>query len=135
MTLQIPALLMLLGTALLAIVIFAPRRPARAAATVSYAPPIAPPPVERWSPPHTDDGVFAPDLFFEPPARTVTWPELVDPAALGAPGQTRANVVEALGALRTPWALAVLERARDEESEPLVRAALDAAAISGRTGR
>ena len=131
MTMQIPALLALLGTALLAIVIFAPRRPpSRVAATVSYAPPAAMP-VERWAPPFEDDPLFAPEPFMPPacapPAAVVVWPELVDAAAAGAAVETRLRLVEALGAVRTPWALAVLERAHVEERDGDVRAAIEAA--------
>jgi len=138
MSLQIPTLLALLGTALMAIVIFAPRRPeVVATATVSYAPPLAPPPVERWAPPPADEDLFAyvPEPEFAPaaesqspaPVARILWPELVDPAAQDATSQTREQLAEALGTVRTPWALAVLERARDEEPEPSVRAIIDAA--------
>ena len=51
LTLQIPTLLALLGTALMAVVIFAPA-PVDAKATVSLAPPFTPPapaPLERWN--------------------------------------------------------------------------------------
>ena len=140
MTLQIPTLLALLGTALMAIVIFAPRRPpVTATATVSFAPPLAPPPVERWMPaPVEDDAfgaepmfvsepVFAPEPEPEPATLHVGWPELVDPTAAAATPDTRLRLAEALGAVRSPWALAVLEHARGEEPEPSVRAAIDAA--------
>ena len=135
MTLQIPALLALLGTALMAVVIFAPRGPAVAAATISPAPPLAPPPIERWNPPFADEPSFVAEPLTgeyaepldEPVALPVAWPELVDPAAAGASVETRQRLAEALGAVRSPWALAVLERARGEEPEPGVRATIDAA--------
>ena len=128
MTLQIPTLLALLGTALMAIVIFAPRRQAvTATATLSFAPPLAPPPVERWMPPPAEDDAFGAEPVPEAAPLHVGWPELVDPTAAAATPDTRLRLAEALGAVRSPWALAVLEHARGEEPEPAVRAAIDAA--------
>ncbi|HEX3467743.1 MAG TPA: hypothetical protein VHT05_06680 [Candidatus Elarobacter sp.] len=97
------------GTGLTAFAVFAPGR--RDSPAVSFAPPadpvtFEPPPVERWTPP------AAPD-----------WPALVDPRAGGSAAPVRLALIEALTTLSTPWADALLERARDDESDPEVRAA------------
>lgn len=111
MSAQLPTILALLGTALLALAIFAPPRAAGGPA-VSFAPPIAGPvertlPAEPWQPPG------------EP-----SWPGLVDPRAAGCDAAARLALAEALLAVRAPWAEAVLRRAAAEEREPSVLAAL-----------
>ncbi len=118
LTLPIPTMLAFIGTSLTAIAVFAPERPR--AATVSFAPPIEPPPVERWLPPPApgDDEAASP--------RTPGWPALVDPRADGSEVAVRLALVDALVALATPWADAILRRALDEESDPQVRAAAGA---------
>ena len=128
LTLQIPMLLALLGTALMAVVIFAPSR-GPAPVAVSFAPPPAPPLseqwepccVEPWEPPAIDEAVEV-----SPSAVTATaaWPELVDPRASGCDAAARLGLVEALGAVRTPWAEAILRRALEHESDPAVRGAV-----------
>jgi hypothetical protein len=128
LTLQIPTLLALLATALMAVVIFAPERvfPERAAATprISFAPPLAPVPLERWEPPPEPyAGVLAPPVRAEtlqPPG----WPALVDPRAAGCDAATRLALVEALTAIRGEWAEAILRAAAAEEPDPGVRAAV-----------
>ncbi len=135
---QLPTVLALLGTALMAIAIFAPPS-AAAGPTVSFAPPLVPRPLERdtpiefWSPP---------DPFAElPPCEpdrderiggVPAWPGLVDPRAAGCDAFARLALVDALIAVRTPWADALLRRAAAEERDPQVSAALaDASYFAG----
>jgi hypothetical protein len=136
LTLQIPMLLALLGTALMAVVIFAPSR-APAPVTVSFAPPPKPPPPfeqwdpygsEPWEPPAREEPGVVP-----PPAAVASeaWPALVDPRASGCDAAVRSGLVEALGAVRTPWAEAILRRAMDDERDPAVRDAVAAALGDG----
>jgi hypothetical protein len=99
MSAHVPALLMLTGTALTAIAIFAPREPARPA---NVSPLLAPPEL--------------------PPG----WPERIDPGAAGCDCATRIELAEALGAVASPWAAAVLRQALDEEPDVAVRVAIAA---------
>ncbi len=124
----IATLLAFAGTGLTAIAVFAPHR-ARDA-TVSFAPPLdvmspEPLPVERWAP--APDAMqtetVEPSLASEPPR----WPALVDARADGSEIAVRLALIEAFAALATPWADEMLERARDEEADPQVRAAATAA--------
>jgi len=122
LTLQIPMLLALLGTALMAVVIFAPSR-ALTPVAVSFAPPPTPPPLEKW-----ETCRFEP---WEPPvappptaAATAAWPALVDPRASACDAAARLGLVEALGAVRSPWAEAILRQAMDDEPDPVVRDAV-----------
>jgi hypothetical protein len=139
MTLEMPTLLALLGTALLAVVIFAPKRTvARAAvATASPAPPLVELPHhtfahDAWegawtdlprpnTPPESD--TFA----AEAPSPEPVWPLLVDPRAGGCDAAARWELVDALAAVRAPWSEAILVRALDDESDPDVRNAVRAA--------
>lgn len=128
MTLQIPTLLALLGTALMAVVIFAPKRELPAAAAISCAPPTAPPPVERWAPPAVDVDLFAaafPEL--PEPVAAATWPTLIDPRAEGCTRETRLGLVDALASVGSAWAETMLHHARDDEPDETVRAAIDVA--------
>ncbi|HEV2642664.1 MAG TPA: HEAT repeat domain-containing protein [Candidatus Elarobacter sp.] len=131
LTLQIPMLLALLGTALMAVVIFAPCR-VPAPVTTSFAPTASPPPFERWEP--------LPIAHWEPPAIDLcdplgddpvaagpAWVALVDPRASACDAAARLSLVEALASVRTPWADAILRRALDDEPDPGVRAAVVAA--------
>ena len=133
LTVQLPTLLALLGTALLAVVIFAPKAPAVPVAA-SCAPPSAPPALERWTPPQQlaelpDLPAPAVERVRDLPA-AAAWPGLVEPSAPGCDSDTRLALVDALGALRTPWAAAILERAvRDDPDEAVQRRA--AAALAG----
>jgi hypothetical protein len=101
----VPLILVLLGTALMAIVIFAPQaQPAqRASAPISFAPPAV-------------EVVGAPE-----------WPRLVDPRADACDVATRLAIADALGAVRRPWAAAILARAACEERDSTVRDAIAAA--------
>lgn len=116
-----------LGTGLTALAVFAPGR--QRAATVSFAPPLAPVPLDRWMLAAAGDaGPPAP-----PPADR--WPALVDPRIDGSDVAVRFALVEALGALATPWAGGVLRSALDEDAEPQVRAAAGAAIEAAALGR
>jgi hypothetical protein len=119
LTLQIPMLLALLGTALMAVVIFAPSR-VPAPATTSFSPPPAPPAVGRWEPPPAMD---AWDLPMHEPAAPL-WPTLIDRRAANCDAVARLGLVEALATVRTPWSEAILRRALDDEPDPTVRAAV-----------
>jgi hypothetical protein len=123
LTLQIPTLLALLGTALMAVVIFAPAANA-ASVTVSFAPPLAP--VERWSPAPADPFATnsAADIFSH---RSPEWPALVDPRAAHCDAASRLALADALATVRGPWADAILHRALDDEPDALVRDAIVAA--------
>jgi hypothetical protein len=127
LTLQFPMLLALLGTALMAVVIFAPSR-APASCTTSYAPPPAPPPFEQWQPPPLEawDAPAEPEVPVAAP-ETATWPALVDRRAAGCDAAARLDVVEALAAVRTAWSESVLRCALDDEPDAAVRDAVAAA--------
>ena len=122
LTMQIPMLLALLATALMAVVIFAPSR-VPAVVTTSFAPPPAPPATECWErPPATD--------AWDPPATEPSaplWPTLIDRRAVDCGVAARVGLVEALAAVRTPWSEAILRRALDDETDPAVHAAVNAA--------
>jgi hypothetical protein len=121
LTLQIPMLLALLGTALMAVVIFAPSR-VPALATASFAPPPAPPAIDSWQPP-----------VHEPAAPA--WPNLIDHRAANCDAAARLGLVEALAAVRTPWSEAILLRALDDEPDSAVRFAAVAALAAGGSHR
>jgi hypothetical protein len=121
LTMQIPMLLALLATALMAVVIFAPSRVA-APAAASFAPPPAPPATERWEPPAID--AWMPVMT---EATAPVWPTLIDRRAANCDAVARLGLVEALAAVRTPWSEAVLRRALDDESDRTVHAAVVAA--------
>jgi hypothetical protein len=128
----VAALLAFAGTGLTAIAVFAPGRSREA--TVSFAPPVetaasAALSVERWAPvPETVQAVphDANDTELRP-----GWPALLDARADGSETAVRLALVEALCDLATPWADAILQRARDEEPDPQVRAAAGAANRDG----
>lgn len=112
---QVPTVLVLAGTLLMAVVIFAPVR-AASAVTVSYAPPLPHVPVsppEPWEP-------------LAPPAQPyAAWTSEVDAIAMRCDDAARTAIVDALADLRSPWACALLARASAEDPSPAVR---DAAA-------
>lgn len=157
LTLHVPMLLALLGTALMAVVIFAPT-PTGAAVTVSLAPPRSPapaehwsPPVEHWSPPPMEHWNPPPAEHWStapvehetvpprqhgspppaepPPAPSPppSWPALVDAGAAGCDTAARLALADALAAVRGPWADAILTRALDDETDPVVRDAIASA--------
>ncbi len=135
---QLPTVLALLGTVLMALAIFAPPSAAAAGPTVSFAPPLVPRPLERDTPTQfwarTDSFESQSDPFAEPlPSEpgnderidvAPAWPELVDPRAVGCDAAARLALVDALIAVRAPWADALLRRAAAEERDPDVSAAL-----------
>jgi hypothetical protein len=128
LTLQIPMLLALLGTALMAVVIFAPSR-VPAPPTTSFAPPFAPPRAEHWGAPPAFDAWDSPAAVDLPwtsieDSATPAWPMLIDRRAEKCDAAARLGLVEALAAVRTPWSEAILRRALDEESDPAVRIAV-----------
>lgn len=132
LTMQMPMLLALLATALMAVVIFAPSR-APAAVTTSCAPPPAPSASERWEPlpsvefwdplPSGEGSAQSPPGLSEAP----TWPAAIDARAAGCDAAARRALVEALAAVRSPWSEAILHRALDDETDPVVREAVVAA--------
>lgn len=107
-------LLAAIGTLLTAIVIFTPSR-SRLPATVSLGPPREPSPVERWSPANAEFESLEP---FAP-----QWPALADRSADGCNVVVRLALVDGLAVLGTPWADAILRRARDDDPDPVVRSA------------
>ncbi|HWT06646.1 MAG TPA: HEAT repeat domain-containing protein [Xanthomonadales bacterium] len=124
-------LLALLATALMAVVIFAPSR-APAAVATSFAPPAAPPAIERceaiaarepWESSATIERCEP--ISPEPPsANAPAWPALIDRRASGCDAAARLGLVEALASVRTAWSQEVLRRALDDENDPTVRAAV-----------
>jgi hypothetical protein len=125
LTLHAPTVLALLGTLLMAVVIFAP--------TASGAAPAAP--AERYSPLPFE--AFAPALAprtaaeanAEPKlpgitARDPSWPAIVDPSAAECDAGARLALVDALAAVRSPWADAILRSALAEEPDERVRCAI-----------
>jgi len=128
LTMQIPLLLALLATALMAVVIFAPNR-AAAMVTASCAPPPAPPAMERWAPAAEID-LWAPLDPAPHVTRAPVWPAAIDPRAAGCDASARLGLVEALATIRTPWSDAILRSALDDEPDPAVRDAV-AVALAG----
>jgi hypothetical protein len=96
---SLPILLALAGTVLMAIAIFGPFRAAGSA--------------ERAEPERAPAGPH--------------WPELVEPSATMCDVHARLDLVDALASIASPWALDVLHHAHDEEPDPAVRTAIDAA--------
>ena len=90
------------ASAVLAVAVLAPQRPAP---IVSFAPP--PPPIEE-----------------PPPSAAVDWPDAFDRRAAGCDAAARLLLAGALDAVRAPWADRLLERALLEEPDPAVRAAI-----------
>ena len=116
-------LLVLAGAALMAVAIFAPRRPAtriEPAAEALRVTPAAPEVVAAY-----DEPVAA--------AVTLRWPQLVEPAAAGCDAPARIDLVDALAALNTEWAIAILRQALGEETDPSVRSAIAAALSSSQS--
>jgi hypothetical protein len=127
--LPLPLFLAALGLALVAFAIFAPQR-VTAAPAVSLAPPIAPPAL-TWSPSPLLESFVAASEEVEPePLLAPRWPRLIDPLAADCDPPARAALVDALVTVATPWGHDVLLRAQMEETDPLVRSALDEALAS-----
>jgi hypothetical protein len=66
-------------------------------------------------------------LHARAPGSVPTWHLLVDPRAAACDAAARWELVDALAAVRAPWAEAILVRALDDESDPDVRNAVRAA--------
>ena len=97
MSISVPILLALAGTALMAIAIFVPFRSSTSQrATVAAG-----------------EGVAVPD-----------WPQLVEPTATACDARARLDLVDALASIGSPWALGVLHRASEEETDANVLAAI-----------
>ncbi|MBV8581212.1 MAG: hypothetical protein JOZ86_11350 [Candidatus Eremiobacteraeota bacterium] len=132
LTLEMPTLLALLGTGLMAIVIFAPQRAPEPRTTVSFAPPPSPPvdrltavdvAPDRWA---SVDPVF--DRWSAAASSAgVTWPSLIDPRAVGCDVAGRRALADALGTVGGAWAAGIVRRALAEETDAGVRDALGAA--------
>ena len=124
LTAQLPTLLAVLGTVLMAIVIFAPA-PVRPTVTASCAPPLDPLPQQfrSWEPVDFAVPMHEPD----PPRGLPSWPALFDARASGCDVDARRALAAALGAVRTPWAAAILQRALDDEVDETVRGTIVAA--------
>jgi hypothetical protein len=115
MTAYLPVALALLGTALMAVVIFAPV-PVPATVTMSFAPPI-PPAHDRPQP-----------AFWAPPDDPLAlWPVRLDPRAATCDAAARIGLVEALESVGGDWARDVLRGALDDEPDAAVRAAIERA--------
>jgi hypothetical protein len=124
--LAMPVVFALVGIALIAAAAFGPRKGEMHAA-VSFAPPVAPPPLARWARPR---GWYPPQPTIAEPTpaaaepKPARWAERIDPHAAGCSAATRIAIVEALGALRTAWAIAILHEALADDHEPAVRDAV-----------
>jgi hypothetical protein len=146
MTLEMPTLFALLGTALMAVAVFAPRRVACSAAAapalqvprfVEVRHDVAEGPrrvaemqdeIDVWPSSNARDELTGSVLFGDANAPPVpTWHLLVDPRAAACDAAARWELVDALAAVRAPWAEAILVRALDDESDPDVRNAVRAA--------
>lgn len=119
LTMHVPTLLALLGTVLMAIVIFAPA-PATASAARHATEVYSPLPFEAFA---ATSVVPPPEAVPCAPA----WPALVDRSAESCDANARLDLAGALAAVRAPWADAILRRALDEETDERVRAAISAA--------
>jgi hypothetical protein len=126
LTVQIPVLLALLGTALMAVVIFAPTCGARAV-TISLAPPHASPELSSWGPaPTAHWDTPSTSAAWEPPpvVDAPLWPTLVDRRACDCDATARLALVDALATLRSSWSDTILRRALDDEPDAAVREAV-----------
>jgi hypothetical protein len=123
----LPTLLALLGTALMAVVIFAPvsASAAHAPAAERYSPlPFDAFAAEAFNAPfHAPEAMPYAETYREEPA----WPALVDPSAAACEPVVRLALVEALTAVRAPWADAILRRALLDETDARVLTALERA--------
>jgi hypothetical protein len=144
----LPVALALLGTVLMAVVIFAPV-PVPATVTMSFAPPIPPahedsrpvswaPPDDRlpdtWNPVRGFDPFSdaAPDPAAAEDAAVVNdalalWPLRLDPRAAACDAAARIELVEALASVGGAWACGVLRGALDDEPDAVVRDAIERA--------
>ena len=143
LTPYLPIALAVAGTLLMAVVIFAPV-PVPATVTVSFAPPTAPPRDLPFTETWPDVAPFEPADYprfaidDDPPnaawsdrsrlaVAAARWPALVDPSAAECDAAARLALVEALRAVRAPWADEILRRARDDEHDETVLEAIGSA--------
>lgn len=63
-------------------------------------------------------------------AATVLWPALVEASATACDVPARIDLADALGALHSAWAEAILRKAYDTEPDPEVRSAISTALSS-----
>ncbi len=118
---QLPAILVILATVLMAVVIFAPVR-APAPVSVSFAPPFAV--AGPYDVLDAADEVLGHIGDAAPGAR---WLEGIDARASACDVPARLALVDALAAVRGEWARAVLEHVVHDDPDPGVRAAAAAA--------
>ncbi len=114
LTAQLPAMLVVVGTLLMAVVIFAPGHVALP--LVSFAPPVV----------HAGDTIVreAPSLPVACAGIDVApWTALVDPSAAACDAAVRLAIVDALAAVRGAWARDLLRRALVDDPSADVRAA------------
>jgi hypothetical protein len=106
-TAHVPTLLVLTGTALTAVAIFAPHA--------------LPPPSPAVS------------ALLLPPETSATWVQQIDPAAFAFDARARVDLIDALAAVGTPWADAVLRQASSDDPDARVRAAAGSALSSNQS--
>lgn len=107
MTVHLPTLLVLTGSALTAVAIFAPHK--------------LPPPSPAVS------------ALLLPPGIVPAWLQRIDPAAFACDPAARLDLVDALAAVPAPWSEIILRQARDEDPDPRVRSAAAAALSSNQS--
>jgi hypothetical protein len=105
----LPTVLAVAGTALMAVAIFGPFRK-----------PVDPEDVGAAVPGGAADG--------EP--GIAQWPALVEATAIACDAHARIDLADALGALQSSWAEAILRQAYETESDPAVRSAIASALSS-----
>lgn len=115
MNVELPVFFALFGTALMTVAIYARPRPVRAPAVPALTTSPEPAPTAAL------DGI-------------PRWPKLLDEMAPPCDTPTRRALVDALAALREPWALALLTAALDDENDPAIRDAIRMALDAGATG-
>lgn len=106
MSAQLATLLALVGAALAAVAIFAPHR--------------LPPPSPAVS------------ALLLPLEREAAWTHGIDPGFASCDALARIELVDALAALATPWALATLRSALADDDDPRVRTAAARALARGK---
>jgi hypothetical protein len=107
----LPTALAVAGTALMAVAIFGPfRKPVME--TDDVVPNDATPAVETIV--------------------SAQWPVLVEATALACDARARIDLADALGALQSPWAEAILRQAYETEADPDVRSAIASALAASR---
>ena len=123
-TLSIPVLFAVGGVALIALAAFGPRK-SGLEPVISFAPPPAPDRARwarprGWYPPYPAAARPTPAAAVPPQPN---WTAGIDPLAGPCDAATRLRLIDALAALRTPWAEALLHRALSEETDVAVRTA------------